>query len=68
MKVMKEQKDVRKFKPLGCLVHVDDLINLAVLTKIPFANNLQVDKLLPIIYARAGFEAGAASAKMDKTA
>ena len=59
----KEQKDIRNFKPADCLVHIDDLVNLAVLTKIPLASTLQVDKLLPIIYARTGYEVGVASAK-----
>ena len=58
-------KDIRKFKPADCLVHIDDLVNLAVLAKIPFAKQLQVDKLLPIIYARAGYEVGVA--KKDKS-
>ena len=54
----KEKKDKRNFRVVDCFVHVDDLVNLAVLTKIPLANKLQVDKLLPFIYARSGFEAG----------
>ena len=56
----KDKKDIRKFKPTDCLVHIDDLVNLAVLAKIPFAKQLQVDKLLPFIYARSGYEVGIA--------
>ncbi len=61
----KDKKDIRKFKPADCLVHIDDLVNLAVLAKIPFAKQLQVDKLLPIIYARTGYEVGVARKKQD---
>ena len=56
----KEDRDVRNFKITDCLVHIDDLVNLAVLTKIPLASKLQVDKLLPIIFARTGYEVGTA--------
>ena len=56
----KPQKETRKFKPTDCLVHVDDLLNLAVLTKLPIANKLQIDKLLPFIYARSGCEVATA--------
>lgn len=63
----KEQKDTRNFKPTDCLVHVDDLLNLAVLTKIPLANKFQIDKLLPLIYARSGYEAGMAGHEESKT-
>ena len=59
----KEDKDTRNFKPTDCLVHVDDILNLAVLAKIPYANKLQVDKLLPLIYARTGYEVGNAKKK-----
>ena len=62
----KEEKDIRHFKPTDCLVHIDDLVSLAVLTKIPLASTLQVDKLLPIIYARSGYEAGAAEKKKEQ--
>ncbi|MBQ3311844.1 hypothetical protein IJG72_07180 [bacterium] len=51
---------IRHFKPLDCLVHADDILNLAILTKIPFVNKLQMDKILPFIYARAGYEVGTA--------
>ena len=62
----KKEKDIRKFKPTDCLVHIDDLVNLAVLTRIPLASKLQVDKLLPLIFARSGFEVGVAGKKKDK--
>lgn len=59
----KPEKEKREFKPVDCLVHVDDLLNLAVLIKIPLANKLQVDKLLPFIYARSGYEVAMAKEK-----
>lgn len=55
-----EERTKRKFKISDTFVHVDDLISLAVLTKIPFADKLQVDKLLPLIYTKAGYEVGTA--------
>ncbi len=55
-----EDKTKRNFKISDTFVHVDDLISLAVLTKIPFANKLQIDKLLPLIYAKSGYEVGVA--------
>jgi len=61
----KEKKDTRKFKPTDCLVHIDDLVNLAVLAKVPFASKFQVDKLLPFIYARTGYEVGTATSKKE---
>ena len=62
----KEQKDIRNFKPTDCLVHMDDLVNLAVLAKIPLASKFQVDKLLPLIYSRAGYEVGVATPKKEQ--
>ena len=59
----KEQKDIRYFKPTDCLVHIDDLLNLAILTKVPFVNKLHADKTLPFIYARSGYEVGMAKSK-----
>ena len=59
----KEDRDIRNFKITDCLVHVDDLVKLAVLTRIPLASKLQVDKLLPILFARSGYEAGTATKK-----
>ncbi len=56
----KEDKTIRVFKPTDCLVHIDDLLNLAVLARIPFASRFQMDKLLPFIYARSGLEVGLA--------
>ena len=57
-----EDRDIRHFKITDCLVHIDDLVTLAVLTKIPLASKLQVDKILPLLYARTGYEVGTAKA------
>lgn len=51
-------KNHRNFKISDCFVHVDDFINLLVLTRVPFAKHLNVDKLLPFIYAKTGYETG----------
>lgn len=56
----------RNFKPTDCLVHMDDILGLLVLAKIPLAKKMQADKFLPLLYAKAGFEAGdARCAKPD---
>ena len=62
----KEEKTVRDFKITDTFVHVDDLLNLAVLARIPFASKFQMDKLLPFIYARSGLEVGLAKNNSDK--
>lgn len=61
----KPEKETREFRPTDCLVHADDLLNLAVLTRIPLANKLQIDKLLPFIYARSGYEVAMAESKQS---
>ena len=40
------------------LVHSDDLIEMLVLLKIPFVKQLQIDKILALIYAKCGYETG----------
>ncbi len=61
----KEIKEKRNFRPADCLVHADDLLGLFVLAKVPFAKFIQADKILPLLYTRAGFEAGTKRAKED---
>jgi len=56
--LFKDEKEPRKFKPADLLVHTDDIAEMLVLLKIPFAKKLQIDKLLALIYAKCGFEAG----------
>ncbi|MCD8025108.1 MAG: hypothetical protein LUE64_06190 [Candidatus Gastranaerophilales bacterium] len=58
-----DDKAKRKFKPADCLVHLDDILGLFVIAKVPFVQKLNADKILPLLYARAGFEAGEAENK-----
>lgn len=55
-----EDRTKRNFKISDTFVHVDDLISVAVLTKIPYADKLQIDKLLPLIYTKSGYEVATA--------
>lgn len=48
----------RVFKKKDLLIHVDDLIGSLILAKIPFADKLHADKVLPLIYAWNGFHVG----------
>lgn len=48
----------RKLKIKDCFVHVDDIISALVLTKMPFAQKLNVEKFLPVIYGLCGYETG----------
>lgn len=48
----------RRLRFKDCFVHVDDLISALVLAKIPFADKLHVEQLLPILYGFCGYEAG----------
>lgn len=54
-----------KFRFKDCLVHLDDLAAVFVLTKVPVVDVI-VDKALPFIYAKCGYEAGSAQDKKDK--
>lgn len=53
-----EKHNKRNFKPQDCLVHMDDILGLLVLAKIPLAKVIQADKILPFLYAKSGYEAG----------
>lgn len=48
----------RKLKLKDCLVNLDDAIGVFVLAKIPFVDKLHLDKILPAIFAYAGYRAG----------
>lgn len=54
----KNNMNKRKIELKDCFVHADDLIGALVLAKIPFANKLHVDKVLPVLYGVCGYEAG----------
>lgn len=65
--VFKEKKyEERKIKPSDYLMHVDDIVGAMVLAKVPFVNALQLDKVLGLIYAHEGFEAGVAKGKVKE--
>ena len=63
-----ENEKKREFKICDCFVHLDDLIGLFVLSKSPtlnkIADKIQMDKILPFLYAKTGYEAGT-STKQD---
>ncbi len=44
------------------IVHIDDILSLAVITKIPFASKIHADKILPFVYAWNGYESSSAKA------
>lgn len=54
----KNNQDTRKLRIKDSFVHVDDVVGALVLAKIPFANKLHADKILPVLYATCGYEAG----------
>ncbi len=56
----------RKLRPQDYFVHVDDILALAIISKVPFARQLHADKILPLIYAWCGFESGSAVAKRNE--
>lgn len=46
----------RKMKPKDYFIHIDDIIAVLILARIPFAKKIQVGRLLPIIYGMLGYE------------
>lgn len=48
----------RKFKKKDLIVHVDDLFGTLMLAKIPGADKLHVNKILPAIFAWSGYHVG----------
>lgn len=48
----------RKFKKKDLIVHVDDLFGTLILAKIPGADKLHVNKILPAIFAWSGYHVG----------
>ncbi|MBR2385733.1 hypothetical protein IKA92_00370 [bacterium] len=48
----------RKQQLKDYFVHIDDILGVLVLTKIPFADKIQAGKLLTAVYAYCGFKAG----------
>lgn len=50
----------RKFKKKDLIVHVDDVFGSLMLAKIPLAEKLHVNKILPAIFAWSGYHVGEA--------
>ncbi len=59
-KTKDKEKAKRKFKASDIIAQVDDLASVLVLAKVPFASKLHIDKLLPLMYTKIGYEAGTA--------
>ena len=48
----------RKFKKRDLIIHIDDLAGSLVLAKIPFADKIHAEKILPLIFAWNGYHVG----------
>ncbi len=48
----------RKLTLKDSIANIDDAIGILVVTKVPIANKLQVDKALPAVYSLCGYRAG----------
>lgn len=46
----------RKMSIDNFVVHADDLLGILVLAKVPFVRTFKLDTILPLLYARAGYE------------
>lgn len=63
-KIFKEDNTKqRKFSPKDYIVHIDDIVTALAISKIPFLEQIQFDKILALIYMHCGFEAGRADAE-----
>ncbi len=56
--VDKDNQCKRKLRLKDCFVHIDDLVGALILAKIPFAEKLHADKILPALYGMCGYEVG----------
>lgn len=54
----REHPDNRKLRIKDAFVHVDDFVGVLVLSKIPLADKLHVERILPFLYGMCGYEAG----------
>ena len=48
----------RKLTIKDSIANIDDAIGVLVLTKVPIAEKLHVDKILPVIFSWCGYRAG----------
>lgn len=59
-----DPKDIypdRKLTPKDGIANADDAIGALALAKLPYISKLNLDKILPVIYAYCGYRAGSAS-------
>lgn len=56
--VDKEHPDNRKLRIKDAFVHIDDFAGVIALSKIPLAQQLHVERILPFLYASCGYESG----------
>lgn len=54
----REHPDNRKLRIKDAFVHVDDFVGVLVLSKVPLADKLHVERILPFLYGMCGYEAG----------
>lgn len=54
----KDKHPDRKLTIIDSLANIDDLIGILVLAKVPIAEKLHIDKLLPLVYTYCGYRAG----------
>lgn len=57
------KKKTRELKPVDMIANLDDAVAMMVLAKIPFANKINIDKLLPFIYTFCGYRSGTGDRK-----
>lgn len=48
----------REFKKKDFIIHIDDLVGSLMLAKVPLADKLQMNKILPLIFTWSGFHVG----------
>lgn len=54
------KKAKRELKPIDMIANVDDLAAILVLAKIPFADKIHIERVLPLVYSFCGYRAGTA--------
>ncbi len=57
-KTQEVKRPDRKLKPIDMIANFDDAVAIMVLAKIPFADKIQIKRLLPFIYSFCGFRSG----------
>ena len=52
------KKPKRELKPVDMIANLDDVVAMMVLAKIPFADKIKIERLLPFIYTFCGYRSG----------